>query len=564
MGPTLPISRELMAMKYLQKHESFEQGMRRIASTLADDKVHEAALFDILVHQRFLPGGRIQASVGSARATTAFNCFVSGTIEDSMEGIMQRATEAAVTMRMGGGIGYDFSTLRPRGDLIRSLDSSSSGPISFMGIFNSVCNTISSAGHRRGAQMAVLRVDHPSIEEFVSAKRDATSLTAFNISVGVTDEFMDAVRGGRNFDLRFAGRVYKTVDARALWNEIMRSTWDWAEPGVLFIDRINAQNNLRYCETITATNPCSEQPLPPYGACLLGSFNLTAYGGDKGIDQLEADIPHVVRAMDNVVDRTIYPLPMQAHEALSKRRMGLGVTGLANFLEMQGMRYGDLAFVGCTGMVLGIIKDGCYRASALLAKEKRPFPAFIKDKYINAPFIMELAPEVRNLIAAHGIRNSHLLSIAPTGTISLTADNISSGIEPVFAHEYTRKINTPDGVRTETIGDWGLTNRGVRGKIANECSIDEHLSVLLAAQCHVDSAVSKTVNVGERVTFDEFKSIYTRAYDGGAKGLATFRLNGKRSGIFESTAGELSPNHPDDEGAACTFDPETGRRTCDS
>ena len=557
MGPTLALSKELFATKYAGAGETFEQAMHRIANALADDRGHYDRLLDILMSQRFLPAGRIMASMGSPRKTTAYNCFVSGVIEDSMDSIMLRATEAAQTMRMGGGIGYDFSNLRPRGDLIRSLDSHSSGPVSFMGIYNAVCNTIASAGHRRGAQMAVLRVDHPDVEEFIHAKQNTSSLTAFNISLGITDEFMEAVRTGASFELRFGGRVYRTVDARRLFDEVMRSTWDWAEPGVLFIDRINQQNNLRWCESITATNPCSEQPLPPNGACLLGSFNLTKYGADYTHAQLKVDIHTVVRAMDNVVDRTIYPLPAQEAEAKAKRRMGLGVTGLANAVEAFGYHYGSAGFVQQTNAILSTIKNETYKASALLAKEKGSFPAFNKDAYINAPFIMSLAPEVRNLIAQCGIRNSHLLSIAPTGTISLVADNISSGIEPVFAHEYDRTVQTPAGPRVERVADWGLTNRGVRGKIAGECSTDDHLRVLLAAQQHVDSAVSKTVNVGEGVSFDEFKDIYTKAYNGGAKGLSTFRLNGKRMGILNSDV-ESVQGSPE----FCTFDPTTGERSC--
>lgn len=306
------------------------------------------------------------------------------TIPDSMEGIMLAAQEAAKTMQLGGGIGYDFSTLRPRGALIKGLESRSSGPMSFMGIFDAVCKTISSAGHRRGAQMGVMRVDHPDIAEFIRVKNNSDTLTQFNLSVGVTDKFMEAVKEGSTFDLVFDGRVYDTIDARALWDDILRSTWDWAEPGILFIDRINTKNNLWYCEEIAATNPCGEQPLPPNGACLLGSFNLVKYvetcvQGSRSFnyEKLKHDIPAVVRAMDNVVDRAIYPLPAQESEAKSKRRMGLGVTGVANAIEALGHEYGSERFLDILEGIMTVIRDTCYRSSVSLAIEKGPFPCTV-------------------------------------------------------------------------------------------------------------------------------------------------------------------------------------------
>jgi ribonucleoside-diphosphate reductase alpha chain len=378
-GPTLPISEEIHASKYRGTGESFREAMNRVASALGDGPEHFHEFRDILLDMRFMPAGRVQTAMGSLKSVTPYNCFVSGTIEDSfVEGhgsIMQRALEAAKTMRMGGGIGYDFSTLRPKGALIKKLQSRSSGPISFMDIFDAVCRCVASSGHRRGAQMGVMRVDHPDIEDFIHAKQNATRLTGFNVSIAITDEFMEAVQAGGSFDLRYGREVYKTVDAKALWEMIMRSTWDWAEPGVLFIDRINSQNNLYYCETIAATNPCGEQPLPPYGACLLGSFNLVKYvrtgrdadGADvRYIDlvQLRHDIPAVVRAMDNVVDRAVYPMYEQEKEAKSKRRMGLGVTGLANAIEACGYAYGTSEFCAMEGDVLAAIRDErCGRCS---------------------------------------------------------------------------------------------------------------------------------------------------------------------------------------------------------
>ena len=390
-GPTLPISKEIHETKYRSKGESFKEAMTRVADALKDNEEHYQKFREILLEQRFLPAGRIQAAIGSPRSVTPYNCYLSGTIEDSFDSIMDRAKEAATTMRLGGGIGYDFSTIRPRGDLIASLDSKSSGPISFMDIFNSVCGTVSSAGHRRGAQMGVLRVDHPDIEEFIRSKNNSNRLTNFNISVGVTDKFMEAVKSDSNFDLVFNGKVYKTVRARYLWDELMRSTWDWAEPGVLFIDKMNRKNNLWYCEKIAATNPCGEQPLPPYGACLLGSFNLVKYVklncdydvAPTGIEyntfdfeSFKHDIEPVVRAMDNVVDVAIYPLKQQEIEAKSKRRMGLGVPGLANAGEALGCPYGSLEFLDFTESVLKVLRDTAYRSSISLAVEKGPFPLF--------------------------------------------------------------------------------------------------------------------------------------------------------------------------------------------
>lgn len=578
IGPSLEISKEIHATKYRQKDESFKEAMTRVASTLADSKEHYHAFRNLLLSMRFLPAGRVQASIGAARQVTAFNCFVSGTIQDSMGDIMGKATEAAETMRLGGGIGYDFSTLRPRGDRIKSLDSLSSGAVSFMGIYDAVCGTVSSAGHRRGAQMGVLRVDHPDIEEFIRAKQNSTRLTNFNISVGVTDEFMDAVAGDKSFDLRFDGRTYKTVNARALWDELMRSTWDWAEPGILFIDTINKKNNLWYVETIAATNPCGEQPLPPYGACLLGSFNLVKYvykqdNGDGDFfwfddEGFKNDIATVVRAMDNIIDRTIYPLKQQEIEAKNKRRMGLGLTGVANAIEALGTKYGDPQFLEILEHILSILRDTAYNASVDLAIEKGPFPLFDKDKYLEGEFIQSLPESIRLRIREHGIRNSHLLSIAPTGTISLTADNVSSGIEPVFSYGYDRTIITFQGPVVERVDDYGYRVFGVKGKTTAEVTVDEHIKVLTLASRYVDSACSKTCNVGDNVGWEEFKNVYINAYNGGASGCTTFRASGKRYGILNVSVPEPEtiveePTEYDEGGTACYFDPETGTRSCE-
>jgi ribonucleoside-diphosphate reductase alpha chain len=555
-GPELAISQELHQEKYRRRDESFEEAMTRVANALADDEAHFRAFRDALLYQRFLPAGRIQAAVGSPRLVTPYNCFVSGIIEDSMTSIMGKAAEAAETMRMGGGIGYDFSRLRPYGDLITTLESRSGGPMSFLPIYNAVCGAIASAGHRRGAQMGVLRVDHPDIEEYVRSKQNTTNLTNFNLSVGVTDEFMQAVISGSPFSLRFNGRVYRRIDARSLWEEIMRSTYDWAEPGVLFLDTANRMNNLWYCETLEATNPCAEQWLPPYGACLLGSFNLTKYvkrnpEGEYVFDWqgLRLDIPVVVRAMDNVVDVATYPLPQQQDEAKSKRRMGLGVTGLANAIEALGPRYGSPSFIIYEATILALLRDETYRASAELAREKGAFPMFDK-RYLEGQFIVGLPDDVKRMIAEHGIRNSHLTSIAPTGTISLAADNISSGIEPVFSYRFDRLIRHEEGERKDTVEDYGVRVFGVHGKTTDECTVDDHLNVLLTAQRYIDSSVSKTCNVPYDVRWSDFKNIYMRAWYGDAKGCTTYRKGGKREGILE-------------EGTACFIDPETGRKSCE-
>lgn len=605
-GPQVPYSQELHAQKYRGSGESFREAMNRIAAALKDDDQHFADFRDALLGMRFLPAGRIQSAMGSTRQVTPYNCYVSGTINDSFvdgEGsIMVRAAEAAATMRMGGGIGYDFSTLRPRGDLIRKLQSHSSGPISFMHIFDAICKCVASSGHRRGAQMGVMRVDHPDIEEFIHAKQpgkdvqplwdlvaelpegaqkqqlimslqQTLKLTGFNVSVAITDKFMECVASGEPFPLTFEGRTYREVDARALWDAIMRGTWDWAEPGVLFIDAINRMNNLWYCETIAATNPCGEQPLPPYGACLLGSFNLVKYIFKDGAgryafdwDQYREDIPQVVRAMDNVVDRAIYPLPQQKQEAKDKRRMGLGITGLANAAEALGHEYGSPAFLAFEAEVLDTLRDESYLASAHIAKVKGSFPKFYKDKYLQGQFIKTLREDVRDAIAKYGIRNSHLTSIAPTGTISLCADNVSSGIEPVFAYSFDRTVIEFSGPRVETVEDYGARVFGVRGKACSRVTVQEHVAALTVAAQRVDSAVSKTCNVPSDISWEDFKNVYVSAWEGGAKGCTTFRLGGKRSGILvvKDDGGEPEADAPAEEPASqCRIDPATGRRECE-
>lgn len=577
-GPVIPVAVWADKAKYRQEGEEYSQKCGRVAGALTDNQEHFNKFYDILHDQRFLPGGRVQAAAGSYRQVTAFNCFVMKKVPDDLMGIMEVATEAAKTMQLGGGVGYDFSGIRPKGSRIKSLGSQASGPVSFMGIMDAICKTIASAGHRRGAQMGCLRVDHPDIMEFITAKTNSHSLTQFNISILVTNKFMEAVKEDSNFDLVFEGKVFDTVRARSLWNSILRATWDWAEPGVIFIDRVNEMNNLWYCEDISATNPCGEQPLPPYGACLLGSINCTRYviaSFDKtkyyfDWHQLENDLPYITRAMDNVIDETTYPLYAQEMEAKNKRRMGLGITGLANVLGALGIKYGSEEAKEWTRKLLKLIANRLYMASVELAIEKGPFPAFDKDKYLKSKFIQKLDPDVQEAIAKYGIRNSHLTSIAPTGTISLTANNVSSGIEPVFSLEYIRTIQTADGPIHEKVEDYAYREWGIQCVTADQVTVQEHVGMLTAAQEWVDSACSKTCNVGNTVTWEDFKGVYMQAYDEGAKGCTTFRASGKRFGILNASASEdiIEGDKKEDEivveGGACYIDTETGIRSCDS
>jgi len=590
MGPKTAYSDQLHGEKYRLPNETFRDAMNRVASGLADSPAHYHAFREVISGQRFMPAGRVQAAVGSPKGVTPYNCYVSGTIPDSFvtkdnpeqSSIMHRAEQAATTMRMGGGIGYNFSTLRPKDALIHKLMSRSGGPLSFMPIYDGVCGATSSYGNRRGAQMGVLNVDHPDILAFINAKHDNKGLNGFNLSIGITDEFMEAKYAGKPFDLRFGGEVYQTVDSLELWETIMRSTWDWAEPGVLFLDRINRMNNLWYCETIAATNPCGEQPLPPFGACLLGSYNLVAYlvpsfaGMALDLDRLVADIPHVTRAMDNIIDRARYPLPEQELEAKSKRRMGLGVTGLANALEAMGCPYGTPEFLRWEEAILALITRHTYLASCDLAVEKGAFPLY-DERYLEGEFIKTLDQDVQDRIRRDKIRNSHLTSIAPTGTISMSADNISSSIEPVYRWEQERLVIMNGGQERVKLYDYGFGFLGVRGRRTSmgEVTAQQHVDVLVTAQRHVDSAVSKTVNCDGSMPWEAFKAIYDDAYAGGAKGCTTYNKDGKRAGLFLETPEPADLPFPGDnyramagfqtagEGQTCEFDPATGRRSCE-
>ncbi len=503
----------------------------------------EAQFFDAMNDQAFLPAGRIIAGAGSGREVTLFNCFVMGRIEDDLTSIFDNVKEAALTMQRGGGIGHDFSTLRPEGALVRSVGAGASGPVSFMDVWDAMCRTIMSAGQRRGAMMATLRCDHPDIETFIDAKSTPGRLTNFNLSVLVTDAFMAAVREDRDWALTFEGKVFRTVRARALWDSIMQATYAYAEPGVIFIDRINQKNNLAYCEDIRATNPCGEQPLPPHGACLLGSINLARlvdepFTPDARIDEnrLAALAALGQRFLDNVIDVSAYPLPAQKKEAKAKRRIGLGITGLADALAMIGLRYGTAEAATRAGSWMATIERAAYLASAELAREKGAFPLFDTAGFLASPNVARLAPDVRDAIARHGIRNGCLTSIAPTGTISLLAGNVSSGIEPIFDLSYTRRIRQAgNAVREEQVEDYAhAVFRQLRGPNAAlpatlvttaKLTPHEHLAMQAAVQAHVDSSISKTINCPEAMPFAAFKGIYQQAYDLGLKGCTTFRPN---------------------------------------
>ena len=466
-----------------------------------------------------------------------------GTIPDTMGGIFDMLKEAALTMQQGGGIGYDFSTIRPKGAAVSGVAADASGPLSFMDVWDGMCRTIMSAGSRRGAMMATMRCDHPDIEAFITAKSDSARLRMFNLSVLVTDAFMEAVKAGAAWDLVFDGKTFRTVDAQDLWNKIMQATYNYAEPGVIFIDRINATNNLSYCETIAATNPCGEQPLPPYGACLLGSINMARLVRDP----FEKDVARIcetelgelvataVRMMDNVVDASRFPLDAQAQEAVAKRRIGLGVTGLADALLMIGLRYGSEEAARQTEHWLHQIARAAYLASVQLAIEKGAFPLFDAQAFLASDTMLAMDEDVREAVRTHGIRNALLTSIAPTGTISLYAGNVSSGIEPVFAYAYTRKVLQKDGSRTEEeVVDYAVQMwRDLKGDaplpeyFVNAQTLPplDHVRMQSAAQKWVDSSISKTINCPEDISFDDFKDVYLAAYEGGCKGCTTYRPN---------------------------------------
>ncbi len=562
MAQVAPISQQIWDMKYRLKHvdghpvdKSIEDTWLRIATALsegeADKDLWRQKFYDLMEDFRFLPAGRIISGAGTTRRVTMFNCFVMGSIPDDMAGIFENLKEAALTMQQGGGIGYDFSTLRPKGAFVKGVGADASGPLTFMDVWDAMCRTIMSAGSRRGAMMAVMSCDHPDLEDFIEAKREAGRLRMFNLSVLITDAFMQAVKQDGDWDLVFEGTVYKTVKARSLWDTIIHSNYSFAEPGVIFIDRINRENNLNYCETIRATNPCGEQPLPPYGACLLGSINLARFVENAfedaaaiDLDVLSDSVAVAVRLLDNVIDISGFPLEQQQNEAISKRRIGLGITGLADALIMCGARYGGAAAVRLTESWMATIQRSAYLSSIEIAKEKGVFPLFDAEKYLTGGHVRHLDEDVRAAIEQHGIRNALLTSVAPTGTISLFADNVSSGLEPVFSFKYIRNVLMPDGERrSEEVSDYAyrLYRRQFGSEVplpnafvdAQSLAPNDHLVMQAAVQKYIDSSISKTINVPESVSYDDFKEIYMQAFDLGCKGCTTYRPNDVTGAVLE-------------------------------
>ncbi|MDJ0928586.1 MAG: adenosylcobalamin-dependent ribonucleoside-diphosphate reductase [Gammaproteobacteria bacterium] len=555
------VSRQIWEAKYrFDGEKSITASWHRVANALAAVEANNqdewaTAFAGLLNGYRFLPGGRILAGAGTGRDVTLFNCFVMGDIEDSMPGIFDALKAGAMTMQQGGGIGYDFSPLRPAGSATDSTGGIASGPVSFMRVWDSMCATMLSTGARRGAMMATLRCDHPDIETFIDAKRDPRELRNFNLSVQVTGAFLDAMRADRDWPLRFPvgdGEVLRSVSARDLWQRLMRAAYDVAEPGVLFVDQINRTNNLWYCEELAATNPCGEVPLPAYGACNLGSLNLAQFvtqpftaDAALDLDAVQAAAGLAVRFLDNVIDASRYPLPEQADAARGSRRIGLGITGLADALVMLGHSYASPTGLDTAALAMRTICHAAYAASIELAKERKPFTQFDRDKYLQGRFIEQLPDELQQGIRDHGIRNSHLLAIAPAGTISLLANNVSSGIEPIFALEFERRILRPDGTRQEiTVRDhaWELWQALRPGEpappefvAAAEIAPATHLAMQAALQPFVDSAISKTINVAADCSFEQFSSIYSQAYELALKGCTVFRPNPVRSEVLSVT-----------------------------
>jgi ribonucleotide reductase alpha subunit len=717
MPQVAAISQQIWDMKYRLKgpggeavDKTIEDSWRRVATALAvvekDPALWAGRFYEAMRDFRFLPAGRILAGAGTQRNVTLFNCFVMGNIPDDMGGIFANLREAALTMQQGGGIGYDFSTLRPRGAPVKGVGADASGPLSFMDVWDAMCRTIMSAGSRRGAMMATLRCDHPDIEAFIEAKQEPGRLRMFNLSVLVTDAFMTAIKEDAPWELTFGGTTFKVLRARDLWDKIMRATYAYAEPGVIFIDRINRRNNLYYAETISATNPCvtgdtlvltdrgerridqmlvgehrivgadglphkispafvtgvkpvfrlktelgrslrltadhriatpwgdmaakdlnpgdellvavgelravangtyapvsvtgdrfvgleadgvetvydltepdthhfvangivvhncGEQPLPPYGACLLGSVNLAALVKEPFTEQAHVDTAELeeltrtaVRLMDNVTDVSRFPLPQQVEEAQAKRRIGLGVTGLADALIMCRLRYGSAAGVAMTETWMRALRRAAYLASVDLAQEKGAFPLFDRDKYLAGETVGELDEDIREAIGKHGIRNALLTSIAPTGTISLFADNVSSGLEPVFSFKYTRNVLMPDGTRqSEEVSDHAYRLfRRLKGETAplpdyfvdaQHLSPADHVVMQAAVQKYIDSSISKTINCPADLPFEAFKDVYLQAYELGCKGCTTYRPNEITGAVLELKDGKKAeaPQQPE-------------------
>ena len=584
---TQPISLDVLKEKYLKPGESgAEDVFRRVARALASvEKEGERAQYEALfldnLHAGAIGAGRIMSAAGTDIQATLINCFVQpvgdciqGVDDGGYPGIYEALREAAETMRRGGGVGYDFSRIRPRGAEVKGTASMASGPCSYINVFDQSCSTVESAGARRGAQMGVLRMDHPDVLDFITAKRTPGRWNNFNVSVGVPDAFMQALHEDQPWELVHRAKpgaalvaqgafqradglwVYQTVAARALWDTVMQSAYDFAEPGILFLDHINQDNNLRYCESIAATNPCGEQPLPPYGCCDLGPIILTRFVrhpfGFNGVPvfdfaSFERAVAVQVRALDNVLDVTFWPLPQQRDESAAKRRIGVGFTGMGNALAMLCLRYDAPDGREMAARIAARLREAAYAASVALAREKGAFPRFEAEGYL-APgtFASRLPAELQQSIRTHGIRNSHLLSIAPTGTVSLAfADNASNGIEPAFSWMYRRKKRESDGSTTDyAVEDhaWRLY-RELGGDVdqlpdyfisALDMSAASHIAMMEAVQPFIDTAISKTVNVPADYPYEDFKGLYLQAWRARLKGLATYRPNNILGSVLDT------------------------------
>jgi ribonucleoside-diphosphate reductase alpha chain len=535
--------------------DTWSRVARTVASVEAETGTWQPRFRSLLEGFSFLPGGRILAGAGLGRDVTLFNCFVAGTLIDSLEGIRESLKETALTMQHGGGIGLDFSPLRPSGSAALRTGATASGPVSFMHVWDAMCETLLATGRRRGAMMATLRCDHPDIEAFVDAKREAGVLQNFNLSVLVTDAFLEAVDGDRDWALVYPpgdGTMLKRLPARALWQRIVGSALASAEPGVLFVDTINRDNNLRYCESISATNPCGEVPLPAYGACNLGSINLAAavtapfsHTASFDRDRLGELAAAAVHLLDNVIDVSRYPLQRQAQQARYTRRIGLGITGLGDALAMLGLRYDSAEGCRAAAAAMQTIRDSAYRTSIELAAEKGPFPAFDADQYCAAPFVRRLPGELRTALGRHGIRNSHLLSIAPAGTISLLAGNVSSGIEPIYALEAKRCIRGAGQSTREVIVEdlafhrWRETAHAEVTPpdsfvTANDVSGPSHLAMQASLQPFVDNAISKTITLPPGATAEAVDDIFRSAHAYGIKGCTVFMPGSMRGAMIRT------------------------------
>jgi ribonucleoside-diphosphate reductase alpha chain len=593
------ITLDVLREKYCKGGETtIEEVRARVAHALAASEADPSRwqpLFEQAQTNGFIPAGRIASAAGSGIQATLINCFVQpvgdaiqGPDRHGRTGIYNAVLEAAETMRRGGGVGYNFSHIRPQGARVRGTDSLASGPLSYMRVFDASCQTVESAGARRGAQMGVLNCGHPDIEAFIAAKArpwQQKELTQFNLSVGVTDAFMHAVEADMEWELVHEAEpgaallaagatqrsdglwIYRRLPARALWEQIMRATYDYADPGVLFLDRINAENNLHYCETIETTNPCGEQPLPDYACCCLGSLNLAAFieapftpAARLHAAALEQAARTAVRMLDNVLEVTYWPLPQQRAEAMNKRRIGLGITGLGGALLMLGLKYDSTEARAWAAHTVAAVRDAAYAASVDLAIEKGPFPLF-QPAWLDSGFAHRLPEALRARIARHGLRNSHLLSIAPTGTISLAfGGNCSSGIEPVFSWFYQRKVRQPDGSRREyTVYDAAyLAYKAHRGLLpladedfvqqlpphwvsAHQIHARDHAAMAAVLAPLVDTAISKTVNVAEDYPYDEFQDIYLTAWKQGLKGITTYRPSSLVDAVLAIAPAETQP-----------------------